>query len=180
MIDRREAILQRLQDVLKTVVPGVTYSHPSGVEHREILTNLGGRVFTRFRTASQLDSSEMPYVILLTSDAQADTIEVNDNETYNASMMVQVWGFVRAADQGDGPNTAVRPLLNQLRADLLVAVECFPYWTGLDVGQFEPAVRFGRCTPVLQTQWTEASNESPDGFMILEYLIKYTFTIFNP
>ena len=179
-MDHREYLLQRLQDVLKTVAPGVTFFLPLGGSHRPIENNLGGRVYSKVRSSARTDDTECPYVELITSEKTPDSVrETADEDVYLAEMRVELWGYVKASDQGDGFDSVVRPLINSLRADLIVAVEAFPYWT--DATHPEPAIqRAGSVGTVLVSQWTEPAMDAPDGFLVLEYAIRYAFDKRNP
>lgn len=184
-MDTREAILLRLQDVLKTIVPGVVFSFPGGLTHAEITTDLGGplhpRVYSMMRAQEKVDESECPSVEIVTSSSVADAVAVADDELYICDLNVQVWGYAKATDQGDGLDSTVRPLLNKLRADLIIAIEAFPYWTGVEPWQAEDARRaWGVMGPVLKGQWTEPSTENPSGYLVLEYVIRYPFNRRNP
>ena len=180
MTDKREAILTRLQACVATVAPGVVYTFPHGVTHRPIETNLGGRVYNKVRSQARVDSSEMPFVEIITSAATSDSVrEIADEDVYLAELRVELWGYVKADDQGDGLDSTVRPLLNSLRADLIVAVEAFPYWTSTD---YPEAVtrRVGPIATVLQSVFTEPATDAPDGYLQIEYAIRYTFSRRDP
>lgn len=178
-LDRREWLLVRLQDVLKTLAPGVTYTFPDGLPHRPIETNLHGRVYSRQRTEARVDVSEMPFVELLTAASAGDTVTALDSDFYAADLRVEIYGYVRSENQGDSLDSDVRAKLNALRADLLVAVEAFPYWTS--GGTVEPATRrLGPIETVLTSQWTEPAADYPDGYLILEFVIRYVFNRKQP
>lgn len=180
MSDKREALLVRLQACVKTLAPGVVYTFPHGATHRPIESNLGGRVYNKIRTESRVDATEMPFVEIITSAATADSIrDVADEDIYLAETHVDVWGYVKADDQGDSLDSVVRPLLNELRADLIVAVEAFPYWTSTDYP--DPITRLvGPVGVVLVSQWTEPATDAPDGYLMLTFAIRYTFSKLNP
>lgn len=180
MSDIRETILERLQACVKTLAPGITYTFPHGHTHRPVVTNLGGRVYSKIRSQGRVDATEMPYVEIVTSAATADTVrEIADEDVYAAETRVELWGYVKAEDQGDGLDSDVRPLLNSLRADLIIAVEAFPFWTSAD---YPEAItrRVGPMATVLQSQWTEPATDAPDGYLVLDYAIRYVFNRRDP
>ena len=180
MSDVREIILERLQACVKTLAPGVVFTFPHGQTHRPIVTDLDGRVYSKVRAQGRVDATEMPYVEIITSAATADSVrEIADEDIYLAETRVELWGYVKAEDQGDGLDSVVRPLLNELRADLIVAMEAFPYWTSADYPE-ALARRIGPVTTVLQSQWTEPATDAPDGFLVLDYAIRYTFDRRDP
>lgn len=178
-LDRREWLLVRLQDVLKTVAPGVTYTFPDGLPHRPIQTNLGGRVYSKQRTEARVDVSEMPFVEILTSSAAGDAVTALDSDAYAADMRVEIFGYVRSENQGDSLDADVRGKLNALRADLIVAVEAFPWWTS---GGTLPSARnrLGPIETILVSQWTEPAADYPDGYLVLEFVIRYLFNRKDP
>lgn len=180
MSDIREELLERLQACVKTLAPGVVYTFPGGATHRTIESDLGGRCYSKVRAQGRVDATEMPFVEIVTSSGNADPIrEVADEEIYLGELRAEIWGYVKADDQGDGLDSVVRPLLNALRADLIVAVEAFPYWTSAD---YPEAItrRVGPVATVLQSQWTEPATDAPDGYLVLDYSIRYVFNRRNP
>jgi hypothetical protein len=178
--DSREEILVRLQACIATLAPGVVYTFPGGRTHRPIETDLGGRCYSKVRPEASFDSSELPAVELLTNNSEDDTIrEVADDDTYLADMKVQIFGYLKSDDAGDEKDAVVRAKLNAFRADLIVAVEAFPYWTSAEYP--EPIRRrVGEIETVLQKQMTEAAINAPDGFLTLDYAIRYRFSRLNP
>ena len=180
MSDVREEILTRLQACLATVAPGVVYTFPGGATHRPIETDLGGRVYAKARPEAGFDSSELPCVEILTSSTSNDPIrEATDDDTYLADMKVEVWGYAKVDDAGDDKDAPVRRALNALRADLITAVEAFPYWTSTD---YPEAItrRVGRLATILESQFTEPAISAPDGYLTLSYTIRYQFSRLNP
>jgi hypothetical protein len=179
-MDVREVILDRLVACIATVKPGVVFRFPDGRTHRPIESDLGGRVFSKVRSQARTDSTEMPFVEVITSAGTPDSIrEVGDENFYTAEMRVEVWGYVKATDQGDAFMSNVRPKLNALRADLVVAIEAFPWWTG--PGYPEALVRrVGPVGTVMQAQFTEPATDQPDGFLVIDYAIRYVFDRLDP
>ena len=179
--DRREAILRRVQALLKTLAPGVAFPLLGGVPHETIMSNLGGRAYSKPRAEAQVDSSEMPYVVIMNSASQVDTVEPLNDETYGATMRVEIEGYCKAEDQGDGLDAAVREQLNALRADVIIAMHSLPYWVGTEPDQIRPLqALIGPVIVLLKSQWTEPATGAPDGFLVLEFDIKYLFTMKNP
>lgn len=180
MSDVREEILARLQPCLATIAPGVTFTFAGGRTHRPIETDLGGRVYSNVRGEARFDSSELPAVEIVTNSDADDAIrEVADDDTYLADLKVRVFGYVKSEAAGDEGNASVRPALNALRADLVIAMEAFPFWTSADYP--EPIRRrVGEVEMVLTSQWTEAAINAPDGFLYLDYSIRYRFSRLNP
>jgi hypothetical protein len=179
--DAREYLLTRLQTVLKTISPGVVFTFPDGTLSRPCVSDLGGRVYSKIRTQSRTAEEEMPFVELVTSSKMPDTVTPLDSDMYAADLKVELWGYVKADDQGDGFDTVVREKLNLLRGDLIIAVEAFPYWTSNPGFVFDsPRSVLGPIEPVLTSQWTEPAMDTPDGFLTLEFSIRYLFNRKNP
>jgi hypothetical protein len=179
MTDKREAILTRLQACVKTLAPGVVYTFPHGATHRPIESNLDGRCYNKIRTQGRVDATEMPFVEIITADAEDTVREIGDEDIYLAEMPVELWGYVKADDQGDGFDTVVRPVANALRADLIVACEAFPFWTSTEYP--DPITRLvGPLGTVLVSQFTEPAIDAPDSFVKVRYAIRYTFSKLNP
>ena len=179
ILDKREWLLLRLQDALRTVAPGVVYAFPDGLPHRAIVSDLSGRVYSKVRSQARTDADEMPYGESLTSGHGPDAVQPLDSDLYAADLKVEVYGYVKADDQADSLDAVVRQKLNDLRADLIVAVEAFPYWT--DATHPEPATSvLGPIEPVLVSQFTEPAGDWPDGFLVLEFQIRYLFNRKNP
>ena len=180
-LDTRERILLQLQACLKTLRPGVVFPLPFGKTHRAIQTDLGGRVFNRVRPLASFSEGDMPCVELVTSSGTEDAVrEAADDDFYLTDLNVELWGYVYAGDSGDGPDAPVRRALNALRADLIVAVEAFPFWYDGDEWP-EPAARScGVITPVLVSTFTEPATATPDGYLKLDYRLAYTFNRFDP
>ncbi len=180
MTDKREALLARLQACVKTLAPGVVFTFPHGATHRPIESDLGGRCYNKVRAEARVDSSEMPFVEIITSASSEDTVrEVGDENIYLAETPVEIWGYVKADDQGDGFDSVVRPIANALRADLIVAVEAFPFWTSTEYP--DPITRLvGPVGTILTGQYTEPAIDAPDSFVKVNYSIRYTFSKLNP
>lgn len=180
MSDVREEILSRLAACLATVAPGVTFIFPGGRTHRPIETDLGGRVYVNIRGEARFDASELPAVEIVTNSDSEDAIrEVSDDDVYLADLKVRVFGYVKGDDAGDMKTAPVRTALNALRADLVTAMEAFPYWTSTE---YPDAIRrrVGEVEMILVSQWTEAAVGAPDGFLYLDYSIRYRFSRLNP
>lgn len=173
-LDRREYLLGRLQACVATLAPGVVYTFPDGLPHRSIQTDLGGRCYSKSRTQARVDADEMPFVEILTSSQGADDVTALDSDLYAATLRVTIMGYVKADDQADSLDAVVRQKLDILRADLITAVEAFPYWTA--GGTVDAArVVLGPIEPVLTSQWTEPAADYPDGYLVLEFAIRYLF-----
>ena len=180
MSDVREEILVRLKACLATIAPGVVYTFPGARTHRPIETDLGGRVYAKVRPEVGFDATDLPAVEILTNSEADDAIrEVSDDDTYLADLKVRVFGYVKGEDAGDDNDAPVRRALNALRADLIIAMEAFPYWTS---ATYPEAIRrrVGEVEMILLSQWTEAAINAPDGFLYLDYAIRYRFSRLNP
>lgn len=180
MGDTRETILVQLQACLKALRPGVVFSFPFGKTHRPIVTDLRGHVFARVIPQARFDAEDLPCVELITSEGTEDAVrEVADDDFYMADLNVTLWGYARSGDAGTDHDAPVRRVLNALRADLIVAVEAFPYWTSAEYP--EPIIRqVGLVTPVLLSSWTEPASDSADGFLTIDYALRYTFNKLDP
>lgn len=180
MSDVREEILTRLHACLATIAPGVTFTFPGGRTHRPIETDLGGRVYSNTRGEARFDSSELPAVEIVTNSEADDAIrEVSDDDVYLADLKVRVFGYAKSKTAGDEKDASVRPALNALRADLVIAMEAFPYWTSTDYPE-SIRRRVGEVEMILTSQWTEAAINAPDGFLYLDYSIRYRFSRLHP
>lgn len=179
MSDFREEMLVRLRACIATLAPGVVYTFPDGRTHRPIETDLKGHAYDKARAEQTFDWSELPLVEILTSSSNEDAVEVNDDDLYSSEMNVDIWGFLKSDDAGDGKNAPVRAALNAFRADLIVAVEAFPFWTSTDYP--EPITRrVGMIQTTLKSQFTEPATHSPDAYLKLSYGIRYSFTRLDP
>ncbi len=175
-MDTRELVLSRVQDCVKTLAPGVVYTFPGGMLHAPIVSDLNGRCYSKMRAEVNVDSSCSPYVEIVTNAATVDAIEVGDDDVYFDTMTFDVWGYCYAGDQGDGLDSVVRPTLNQLRADLLIAVSAFPYWTGTAPNQLDSLLkRIGNVIVNLTAQWTDPSTEAPYGQVHLIFTARWPF-----
>ncbi len=180
MSDVREEILTRLPACIATLKPGVVYTFPGARTHRPIETDIGGRVFVNLRGEARFDSSELPAVEIVTNAETEDAIrEVSDDDVYLADLKVRIFGYVKGDDAGDQKTAPVRAALNALRADLIIAVEAFPYWTSTDYPE-SIRRRVGEVEMILIGQWTEAAVGAPDGFLYLDYAIRYRFSRLQP
>ena len=180
MIDTREKILVRLQACLKTVKPGVVFTFPFGKTHRPIETDLKGHVFARVIPQARFDDEDMPCVELITSSGTEDGIrEAADEDFYLADLNVTLWGYARSGDGGTDYDAPVRRMLNRMRADLVVAVEAFPWWTSEE--HPEPIIKsVGLVTPILTSWWTEPATDTPDGILTIDYTLRYAFNKLDP
>lgn len=179
MIDTREFVLARVEEVLQLIAPGVVFPLP-GPPHREIMTDLHGRVFNRPRPDSKLDSSETPFVECITSSKRADTIEVCDDTFYTVTTPMEVWGYIKADDTGQEFNSPTRTALNALRADLIVAMESVPYWIGAAPNIVPSARQRAGLAVVLTGQETQLFVGSKTAWVVLDYDLRYRFNTHNP
>lgn len=179
MIDRRELLLQYVEACVATIAPGVVFMFPGGAAQRATETDLGGRVFSRAIPEARMSQLAFPAVEMLVDSSQEDVVTVSDDDFYHVEVPVSFIGYVSTGDAGTGGNPPVREQLNKLRADLIVAIEAFPYWTSAEFP--EPARRrCGEITTTLKAQSTEAPADWPTGFCTLTYAITYTFSRTNP
>jgi hypothetical protein len=183
MVDTRELVLQRLQDCVATTAPSTTFFFPGAMPHAPIVNDLGGRVYNKMRANVRTDAAENPYVEIITDPASADLIEAGlDDDLYFATVRVKIWCYQRATDQGDSLNSDLRAALNSLRADLIIAVSAFPYWSGPTPAQAD-ALYVGivpGTTVKLLAQWTDVATDSPYGTLVLEFAIRYPFNKRTP
>ena len=93
----------------------------------------------------------------------------------NRLQSAEIAGYAKSDDAGDDLDGPVRAALNALRADVIQAM------SGLDTFGTAPLRRrFGRVTPLLTSEWTEPSTETPDGYLVLEYSVRFMFDERNP
>jgi hypothetical protein len=178
MADLREVILQRLQDCVLTVSPSTTFWFPDGATHAPIVNDLNGRVYNKMRAESRISSLEMPMVEIITDPSAQDQIDAgSDGDYYIATMRVKIWGYHFSDDAADDLNSTVRARLNALRADLIIAVSAFPFWSGPDPTQSDPlylGAAPGTSVQLL-SQWTFVAPDTPTGVVVLEFAIRYPF-----
>lgn len=179
MIDRRELMLRYLEACVATIAPGVTFPFPFSTKHRPIETDLGARVFSRAIPEARMSQLKFPAAEIIVDSAAEDVVTVSDDGLYHAEVNVAIIGYVSTGDAGTGGNPSVREQLNKFRADLIVAVESFPYWTSVDFPETARR-RCGEITTTLKSQSTEAPADWPTGFLMLNYVITYTFTRYDP
>ena len=189
MIDLREQLLARLQACISTLAPGVVYTFPFGygAPVRAIETDLGGgtdptkaRVFSKMRAMVKPDSVELPMVELITAMNQPDVVTPFDDQMYERTVNVQLWGYVAGGDAADSFQSVMRPDLNVFLADLQIAVEAFPFWTDADTNTAPLTVSHGAITITPKTQDTEPAVGQPVGMLVLDYAISYKFHRLNP
>lgn len=177
-LDDREFLLGRLATVIALIAPGVTFRTIDGGTTEPCTVDLGGRVWQRMRSEQRTDVTEMPCVELVTSAENGDSLEVISDTLYAATTQVQLWGYQKADDQGDGFDSAVRPLLNALRADIVKAVDAFPFYDPGD-GFGTAGQRCPPCTVSLRSQWTEPASDAPDGYLVMVYDIRWLMNTKN-
>ena len=180
-MDKREFVLQRIQDTLKAIAPGVTFTFPDGGTHDPITSDVGGRVYNKLRNDDEVDATQCPSIEVVTSAKETDTIEVDDQDLYHATVHVQIWGRHKSGDQGAGRDSDIRARLNALRADIIIAVHAFPFWTGTEDGQADPArALIGPLEVTLTSQETDTTTDAPGGYTILDFSVRYPFSKRSP
>lgn len=180
-VDRRERILRRLEAVIKAIRgPGSTFPTWDGTASpREIVSDLGGRVYNRVRQ-DELTRDQLPAVDVLVDSSSPDSIETLGQELARATIPVQVWGYALSREENAQLSTGVRGPLNDLRADLIVALESLPWWTGPGVDEQDPLSRHGAVSVEISRQWTEPDMGQPSGYLVIECNVSYLFTTGNP
>ena len=180
-MDARERILKRFQDCLKTIGVGIVFVLPHAARGTT-QTNLAGRVFSRMVPDAELEGAQTPRVEFITSAGDADEISYGDDNLYFATTRVRLWGYCDSADAGVSPDATVRPILNQLRADLIIAMHAAPFWTGPEPDQTDSLVKIlgARLSVNLLRQWTSVETQSPRGEVLLEFEIGYPFSVSDP
>lgn len=176
MVDKREFLLQRIQDALKSITPGAAFTFPGGDAHAPITSDVAGRVYNKLRSDSELDATQCPAIEVITNPKDVDSIEIDDQDLYHATMHVQIWGRAKSGNQGESRDSDIRAKLNALRADIVVAMHAFPFWTGSDADQADSAaVVIGPIEVTLISQETDATTQSPDGFTVLDFAVRFPF-----
>lgn len=180
-LDRRERILQRLEAVCKSLRGSATVipTWDGSPSPREIVTDLGGRVFNRMREGDR-GRDELPAVEILNDGGNTDTLEVLGQELYRATMPVQVYGYAASREENAKTSSGVRGPLDSLRADLVTAIEALPWWTGVDVDQQDPLSRHGATSVRILRQWTEPDLSQATGYLVIDLEVSYIFTTGNP
>lgn len=189
MSDLREQLLARLQACVSTLAPGVAFSYPFGygATQRTVESDLGGgsdptqaRVYSKMRPIVRPDMTELPMVEIITAMSQPDLVVALDDQMYERTMSVQIWGYVAGTDAADDLNSSTRAGMNALLADLQVAVEAFPYWTDSGANSIPLYATHGPITITPKSQYTEPAVEQPVGILVLDYSISYKFHRLNP
>jgi hypothetical protein len=189
MSDLREQLLTRLQSCIGAIAPGVVYTFPFGygATPRVIQSDLGGgtdvtqaRVYSKMRPVVRPDMTELPMVEILTAMNMPDVVTPYDDNLYERTMNVQIWGYVASKDAGDSLNSETRPDLNALLADLQLAVEAFPYWTDTGANSIPLTTTHGAVVITPRSQYTEPAVEQPVGILVLDYSITFKFHRLNP
>jgi len=171
--DARELILTRLQQTLAALRPGLALPNVGHWPHRTVTTNLGGRCYTRIRPGVRLDETECPFVEIQHDYNGAEQLTTLDEDMSMGEMRLALWGFEKADDQGDTLDSRLRPKLNALRADLIMAACAFPYWPSPEDPESLHQT-LGRGVSVrLTSQWTEPDQDSPQGFTVIELTVRY-------
>ena len=162
MIDSREAILTQVSLVLKAIDGTGTYTN-----------DVGGRVYSKQRGVAKADATDCPYLEVLTSAKTADSPRILDDNYYADDLHIEIAGYVKSPDAGDDFDAAQRPLLNALRADVVMAMRNLPTYS--DAGNPTLRQRYGVSAAIMTSQWTEPSSETSDGYFLMEYLVPYIF-----
>jgi hypothetical protein len=175
-MDLREFILQRIQDTLKAITPGASFTFPDSMPHAAITSDVGGRVYNKLRNDEEIDAAQCPSIEVVTSAKDTDTIEVDDQDCYHATLHGQAWGHHKSGNQGQGYDSDIRARLNALRADIVIALHAFPFWTGTGAGQAEPArAVVGPLEVTLTSQETDTTTNAPSGFTVVDFAVRYPF-----
>ena len=178
----RELILQRIQDVLKTINPTTVFTFPNGWAHAPITNDLGGRVYSKFRGEVAVDQVERPYVEIITDAKTPDKITSQHDDWYTATMSAQIWCYASGDDSGDGLDSIVRPQLNSLCSDLWIGLEAARFWGPSPNPPFDTLqVIFGpRLSLNVTSRWTRPAVQGPGGFAFLSFEVSYPFERLNP
>lgn len=174
MTDMRDRLLTRLQTVLATLAPGVTYPQPIGVATQRVIeTDLGGRVYSRWRGIARPDPAEFPYVEIVVP--QADLLTCHDDGFYKREIAVQILAYASGTDAGDGLDETTRPTLDTMLADISACVESFPYWTdGVTITDPLTATH-GPIIIIPRSQDPLPSAVPAHGVLVLDYTIAFLF-----
>lgn len=131
MADRVEKVLARAARVLAAIAPGATFPTPHNRAHRIIETDLGARVMRKLVNPESFGVATMPYLnVILPAGQKVALTPFEDGEMYEAAMPLLIVGSCADVDSGDGPHVNAQTVANTLRADVMVAMESLPFWTG--------------------------------------------------
>lgn len=173
MTTPRELILDRLVSAISAVVPGAVFSFPGGAEHAPISTDLGGRVYLRQQPAARLNSEQFPAVEVVADMTAPETFTASDRDLYFGKMAVSILGYDCADDAGDGLDSLLRPKLNAMRADLIIACHAAPFWPSPSSPESLRS-RLGSAFVLrLMEQWAEPGFETSAGACLLELVATY-------
>jgi hypothetical protein len=129
--DRVEQVLARAARVLAAIAPGAVFPTPLSRVHRMIGADLGGRVIRKLVNPESFGPHAMPYLCSIFPSGQKVVLTTHeDGEMYEAAMPLMIVGLCADQDGGDGPYVSAQTQTNILRADVMVAMESLPYWTG--------------------------------------------------
>lgn len=149
----RGFLLERIRRVLKEIHPGAVFpvfALPLGA-HRQITTDLWGPDVTGASSAAgarvrgSLNGGDwwgvdrMPAVDVTPRIGEPDTVTYLSEETYEQTIPLQVVGYVpdpaAGAALNDGGDYDARAYLDAIAADIEVAMQALPYWTGTGPGE---------------------------------------------
>lgn len=171
-MSRRELVLQRAHDVLKTIAPGVSYPIPGG--HGPIVTNIHGRAFSKVRPQAKVKAADKPMVEFQASPRDTDRLEGADDFLSFRTLQLHVWACVGTDDGGTGHNDVSRTALNALCDDVLIAMRALPYYYSAAL----PTSLRAELGPVIVqhlSEWTEPAQETPWGTAVTEFSIRFPF-----
>lgn len=183
---KREFLLERIKAVLKTVAPGAVFTFPfvQFSTYNAIQTDLKGRVYDKQRPIEKLDRASLPCVEVITSPSEQDQIRYLDNEMVERTVSVKLWGYVYGGTGGEMmPNaTQARADLNQLEADLSIAMEALKWWTDTSSpATSDPLTSLlGAIDVMHETSWTDTETAQAWSMLVMGYRFTYTYNRRKP
>lgn len=139
---KRGFLLDRIRRVIKEVKPGAIFPTtlnvvPSQANHRQIVTNLGGRVFGQFMGGDWYGTETMPCADVCEVPGSYDKSTPVSPLAYDNELHLMI--VVYCADPGGGEEVTmtdgtyqVKAELDQAVADIKVAMQAVPDWYSTD------------------------------------------------
>jgi hypothetical protein len=168
----RELILTRLESAVGAIAPGFAFEFPGARPHAPLSTVIKS-VTLRERAILSVEAEQMPCAVIVADMTKAETLRVADGSAYLAEMAVTVLGFASADDAGDSLDSALRPKLNAMRADLEIACHAAQFWPTPSSPDALGSLLGSGFGLRLVEQWTDNGLESAMGLCVLEFLINY-------
>lgn len=172
MSSTREWLLERLARVLRDVAPGAQFPTPfigTGL-HRPIVSTLKKAESRFFDPEAEGGVDSMPYACVMPAPGRDDISTVIDGELYEVSSPILIVAYAAQRGEDDSSTPDARATLDELRSDLLIAIEGFPFWKGAGAGEEVSAIeRAGHVATILETSAIATPIYQPYGELTISY-----------